>query len=132
MLYWYRAIQMSPSLKTHRNSPYIGNLRDYSTALRIDTNRIGLVGHSLGAFSAIIASIMDQKMGNNWINATIGIGGPALNITNSVFYRLIADEYVYPYLWFNLSTALEIAVLEGKKKTLLHTILKKQQKRRKI
>jgi pimeloyl-ACP methyl ester carboxylesterase len=89
-------------------------LRDYSSALRIDTNRIGLVGHSLGAFSVLIASIMDQKMGNNWINATIGIGGPALNITNSGLYRIISDEYIYPHLWFNLSTALEIAILKGK------------------
>ena len=92
-------------------------LRDYSTMLRIDPHRIGVVGHSLGAFSVVLASILDQKWGNYWINSTIGIGGPTLNITNSNLYSLISDEYVYPELWFNLQTALDIAVLKGKMNT---------------
>ncbi|HUX99843.1 MAG TPA: alpha/beta fold hydrolase [Candidatus Deferrimicrobium sp.] len=92
-------------------------LRDYHEILRIDPNRIGLVGHSMGSFSVSVASILDQELGNFWVNATIGIGGPFLNITRgfgSGFSYFLGNPMVYPDIWYDPELAMEIVIMEGR------------------
>ncbi len=92
-------------------------LRDYNASLQIDTNRIGLFGHSMGSFSATVASIMDQELGNYWVNATVGMGGPFLNITRgfgSGFAFLLGNPVMYPTVWYNASDAIQNAIIEGR------------------
>ncbi len=92
-------------------------LRDSSSVLKIDTNRIGLVGHSMGSFSATVASILDQELGYNWLNATVGIGGPFLNISEGFGEGLaffLSIPVVYPNIWYNPQDAVQNAVIEGR------------------
>ncbi|MHA1249890.1 MAG: alpha/beta hydrolase family protein [Candidatus Helarchaeota archaeon] len=92
-------------------------LRDHSTTLKIDINRIGLVGHSMGAFSVTIASILDQELGNYWLNATVAIGGPFLNITKGFgngFSAFLKIPYVYPNLYYDPDIAMQNAIIEGR------------------
>ncbi len=92
-------------------------LRDYSALLKIDPNRIGLVGHSMGAFSVTVASVLDQELGNNWVNATVGIGGPFLNITRGFgqgFAYFIGNSIVYPNIWYDPAEAMQNAIIEGR------------------
>ncbi len=92
-------------------------LRDHASILKIDINRIGLVGHSMGAFSVSLAAIMDQELGNYWINATVAVGGPFLNITEGFgnglgqFFRI---PFVYPNIYYNPDIAIENAIIEGR------------------
>ena len=92
-------------------------LRDYNETLKIDTNRIGLVGHSMGSFSVTVSSIMDQELGNFWINSTVGIGGPFLNISRGFgpgFSLILRNPYIYPNVWYDAEEAIENAVIEGR------------------
>ncbi|MHA1270652.1 MAG: alpha/beta hydrolase family protein [Candidatus Helarchaeota archaeon] len=92
-------------------------LRDYNSTLRIDPNRIGLVGHSMGAFSVSVASILDQELGNYWINATVALGGPFLNITNGFgtgFEVFLNIPYIYPNIYYNPEIAMENVIIEGR------------------
>jgi len=91
-------------------------LRDASTRLKIDTHRIGLVGHSMGSFSVTLAAIIDQERRDFWINATVGIGGPVFNITSgsSEFDHLYSNAYIYPNHWYDPKVALANAVIAGR------------------
>jgi pimeloyl-ACP methyl ester carboxylesterase len=92
-------------------------LRDSSTLLRIDQNRIGLVGHSMGAFSVTVASLLDQELGNFWLNATVAIGGPFLNITRGFgtgFAYFLNNTMVYPNVWYDPGEAMQDAIIEGR------------------
>ena len=92
-------------------------LRESSTLLRIDPHRIGLVGHSMGAFSVTVASLLDQELGNFWLNATIAIGGPFLNISRGFgngFAYFLANPMVYPNIWYNSTEAMQNAIIEGR------------------
>ncbi len=53
---------------------YLERLAD--SGFPIDKSRIGLIGHSMGAFSVTLAASIDPR-----INATVAIGGPLVNIT---------------------------------------------------
>ncbi|MHA1377436.1 MAG: alpha/beta hydrolase family protein [Candidatus Helarchaeota archaeon] len=98
----------------------------------IDKNRIGLVGHSMGAFSVTLAASMDNR-----INATVAIGGPMVNITRgfgfasvlSLFnitggianlFNLITIQYLMPGLTgmlqypYPMSLSLQDAVIQDK------------------
>jgi len=92
-------------------------LRDNSAVLRIDQKRIGLVGHSMGSFSVTLASLIDQEIGNYWINATVGIGGPFLNISRGFgngFSYFLSNPMVYPNIWYSPSGAMQNAIIEGR------------------
>jgi pimeloyl-ACP methyl ester carboxylesterase len=92
-------------------------LRDYNSTLKIDPDRIGLVGHSMGAFSVTLASILDQELGNFWINSTVAIGGPFLNITEGFgegFSAFLGIPYVYPDVYYDPEIAIDNAVIEGR------------------
>jgi pimeloyl-ACP methyl ester carboxylesterase len=92
-------------------------LRDSIALLRIDQNRIGLVGHSMGSFSVTVASVLDQELGNFWLNATVGIGGPFLNITRGFgngFAYFLANPMVYPNVWYDPAEAMQNAIIEGR------------------
>ncbi|MHA1300052.1 MAG: alpha/beta hydrolase family protein [Candidatus Helarchaeota archaeon] len=106
---------------------------DYLEALAnigfpIDMGRIGLVGHSMGAFSVTLAGSMDTR-----INATIAIAGPLANTTrgspildflikgdlSTNFHRLpLLAPGMMPYLQFPAGYLWEMAsgnaVVEGK------------------
>ncbi len=76
-------------------------LRDNNVSLRIDTDRIGLVGHSMGSMAVTLVSILDQELGLNWINATVGIGGPFLDgasLFSPSMLPAFASSIVYPYI----------------------------------
>ncbi len=92
-------------------------LRENSALLGIDINRIGLVGHSMGSFSVTIASVLDQELENYWINATVGIGGPFLNISKGFgqgFAYFLANPMVYPDVWYDPAEAMQNAIIEGR------------------
>ncbi|MHA1649152.1 MAG: alpha/beta hydrolase family protein, partial [Candidatus Helarchaeota archaeon] len=92
-------------------------LHESSTILKIDINRIGLIGHSMGSFSVSVASILDQELGNYWINATVGIGGPFLNITRGFgpgFAYFLGNPVIYPNLWYDPETAMTNVIIEGR------------------
>ena len=92
-------------------------LRDNSAVLRIDQKRIGLIGHSMGSFSVTVASIIDQETGNYWLNATVGIGGPFLNITRGFgngFAYFLSNPMVYPNIWYDPAEAMQNAIIEGR------------------
>ncbi|MBD3228174.1 MAG: alpha/beta fold hydrolase [Candidatus Lokiarchaeota archaeon] len=92
-------------------------LRDYSEILHIDKDRISLIGHSMGAFSVTLAGVIDRELGNNWINSTIAVGGPFLNITEGFgegFSTFLGIPYVYPNLWYDSEVAIQNAVIEGR------------------
>ncbi|MFX0134960.1 MAG: alpha/beta hydrolase family protein [Candidatus Hodarchaeota archaeon] len=103
----------------------------------IDMDRIGLIGHSMGAFSVTLAASADPR-----INATVAIGGPLVNITRGFGFAGILSlwgpenntDLVHLMNYFDLRTitclmpglnyymqypvwmkwALENAVIEGK------------------
>lgn len=98
----------------------------------IDKNRIGLVGHSMGAFSVTLAASVDNR-----INATVAIGGPLINITRGFGFASVLNlfnitgdianlfdlrviQYLFPGLTgymqmpYPMNLALEDAVIEGK------------------
>jgi len=56
-------------------------IRENAGRFNIDVDRIGLVGHSMGAVTVTNAATMDQELGNFWINSTVAIAGPVLNYT---------------------------------------------------
>ncbi|MHA1323956.1 MAG: alpha/beta hydrolase family protein [Candidatus Helarchaeota archaeon] len=92
-------------------------LRDNSAILGVDVNRIGLIGHSMGSFSVTVASILDQELNNFWINATVGIGGPFLNISEGFGEGLayfMGNPMVYPNLWYNIDLAVQNVVIAGR------------------
>jgi pimeloyl-ACP methyl ester carboxylesterase len=92
-------------------------LRESSAVLRIDPKRIGLVGHSMGSFSVTVASILDQETGNYWLNATVGIGGPFLNISRGFgngFAYFLSNPMVYPNIWYDPAEAMQNAIIEGR------------------
>ncbi|NVM27853.1 MAG: hypothetical protein HWN65_03335 [Candidatus Helarchaeota archaeon] len=92
-------------------------LRESSSVLDIDINKIGLFGHSMGSFGATVASILDQELGNFWINATIGMGGPFLNITEGFgtgLAHILNNTMVYPDIWYDPQVAVDNAVIEGR------------------
>lgn len=100
-------------------------LRENAARLNIDINRIGLAGHSMGAFTVTLAAIMDQELGNFWINSTVSIAGPFLNMTRgdpdptramfSQMFNLIntprALQFLYPQV--SLLRDIPAAVAEG-------------------
>ncbi|NHI93631.1 MAG: alpha/beta fold hydrolase [Candidatus Lokiarchaeota archaeon] len=85
-------------------------LRDYNASLRIDVNRIGLVGHSMGSMAVTLVSILDQERGLKWINATVGIGGPNLdgqNLFSTAILNAFGSPIVYPSIPMNLNQIIE-------------------------
>ncbi|MFX1450158.1 MAG: hypothetical protein ACFFCM_04910, partial [Promethearchaeota archaeon] len=54
----------------------------------IDINRIGLIGHSMGAFSVTLAASADSR-----INATVAIGGPLVNITRGFGFASVLSFF---------------------------------------
>ncbi|MHA1751828.1 MAG: alpha/beta hydrolase family protein [Candidatus Helarchaeota archaeon] len=95
-------------------------MRDNYKYYKIDPNRIGLVGHSMGSFSVTVASIMDQELGNYWINATVGVGGPFLNISRGFgpgFELLLSNPLLYPNIQLDSKKAMANIIVEGRTNT---------------
>lgn len=85
-------------------------LRDNNASLRIDVNRIGLVGHSMGSMAVTLVSILDQEWGLNWINATVGIGGPYLDgqyLFSPALLATFGSPLLYPTIPFDLTQDIE-------------------------
>ena len=85
-------------------------LRDNNASLRIDTDRIGLVGHSMGSMAVTLVSILDQEWGLNWINATVGIGGPFLDAESLFSPGILAafgSPFMYPDIPINLTEVVQ-------------------------
>ena len=92
-------------------------LRDHNETLRVDTDRIGLVGHSMGAFSVTKAAIMDSNSSKDWINATVAVGGPYYNISKyfgNGFEFMLSNPFFYPFPFFSSEVAIKNVVFEGK------------------
>ena len=107
--------QFGPSWENETLSA-VKYLRDHNATLRIDTERIGLVGHSMGAFSVTKAAIMDSNCSKNWINATVAVGGPYYNISNyfgAGFAMFFSNPFFYSFPFFNGEAAVENIVFEG-------------------
>lgn len=104
-------------------------LRDNADLYDIDINNIGIMGHSMGAFSVTIAAIIDGQLGNNWIDSTIAIGGPYYNITGDPGFFSMAgglipenidplidkfQEYFYPTATEDFGDQLDNCIIEGR------------------
>jgi len=104
-------------------------IRKHNSSLRIDIERIGLVGHSMGAVTVTNAAILDQELGNFWINSTVSIGGPVLNYTNEIGNKLVENlgifnilypsslisfNFFYPQNNFDIESAMNESIIEGR------------------
>jgi pimeloyl-ACP methyl ester carboxylesterase len=104
-------------------------LRDNADYYNIDTNKIGIMGHSMGAFSVVIAAIIDGLLGNNWIDSTIAIGGPFYNATSDIgFFAKLGvsipenidslaekfQQYFYPTATGNFKDQFFNLIIEGR------------------
>jgi len=92
-------------------------LRDNNASLRIDTDRIGLVGHSMGSMAVTLVSILDQEWGLNWINATVGIGGPFLDPSDMFSpsgLGAFGSPIVYPNSPLNFTHMVEQVTFAGR------------------
>ncbi|MHA1799752.1 MAG: alpha/beta hydrolase family protein, partial [Candidatus Helarchaeota archaeon] len=107
--------QFGPSWENETLSA-VKYLRAHNQTLRIDPNMIGIVGHSMGAFSVTKAAIMDSSSGRNWINATVAVGGPYLNISNYFgdgFKWMLLNPFLYSFPLFDGDAAIENIIFEG-------------------
>ncbi len=104
-------------------------IRNHNSSLRIDSDKIGLIGHSMGAVSVTNAAILDHELGNFWINCTVSIGGPVFNYTNEIGQDLaenlgifnilypinpIAFNFYYPQNYHDIEEAMKESILEGR------------------
>ncbi|MBD3229827.1 MAG: alpha/beta fold hydrolase [Candidatus Lokiarchaeota archaeon] len=91
-------------------------LRDYNKSLKIDTNRIGIVGHSMGAITVTLASIIDQELENYWINSTVSIAGPFANQSEQThgLTGFLSTPYLFPNIDFDPETAINNSIIIGR------------------
>ncbi|MFO8017648.1 MAG: alpha/beta fold hydrolase [Promethearchaeia archaeon] len=98
-------------------------LRENADKYNIDLSRIGVVGHSMGAFSVTLASLIDHELGNHWINTTLTVGGPQYDvqdedINDGVLSHLERfDEvknWLYPTLTYDIDAAFENIIIKDK------------------
>ncbi|MGV9199059.1 MAG: alpha/beta hydrolase family protein [Promethearchaeia archaeon] len=96
-------------------------LRENAEQYNIDLTRIGVVGHSMGAFSVTLASLMDYQLGNHWINTTITVGGPQYDVEDQDMNRGIfsyleqiktVKEWFYPTINFDIDKAFDNMILK--------------------
>ncbi|MHA1895052.1 MAG: alpha/beta hydrolase family protein [Candidatus Helarchaeota archaeon] len=104
-------------------------LRNHSSDYKLDINRIGLTGHSMGAVTVTNAAIKDQELKNYWINATVSISGPVYNYSRGDPGRTSADYgalsrifstspltfmFFYPHNSFDIINAMKESIIEGR------------------
>ncbi|MFX0134959.1 MAG: alpha/beta hydrolase family protein [Candidatus Hodarchaeota archaeon] len=69
---------------------YIEMLANQTGRKLFDMDRIGLIGHSMGAYSVTLAAKFDER-----INATIAIAGPTANMTQGTVLDILVGGEVY-------------------------------------
>ena len=109
-------------------------LRNHSADFKLDNNRIGITGHSMGAVTVTNAAVKDHELGNNWINCTVSVAGPVYNYTAGDPGRASADfgvlsrifstspitfAFFYPQLYaypnlYDIDTAMRESIIAGR------------------